>query len=285
MQGRRMRSEDLALIGEWLGAFPHWNRTRLSRELCLAWNWRNTAGRLKDMACRTLLLKLEARGQICLPPRRTASVNHLRNDRIAEIAHDSSALEGGLDRLRPLQLEALAEGTSSHALFNFLLQRYHYLGHRNGVGEKLKYLARDRSGRPLACLLFGSAAWKARPRDGWMGWDAEQRQRSLFLLTNNTRFLILPWVRVPHLASHLLGLVTARLSADWQNKYGHPIYLVETFVERARWKGVGYRAVGWLPVGTTSGRGRNDQRSTPPGPGKEIYLKPLLPDWRGRLGL
>ena len=172
MQGRRIGSEDLALIGAWLGAFPQGNRTQLSRELCLAWNWRNAAGRLKDMACRTLLLKLEARGQICLPPRRTASVNHLRNGPSAEIAHDRSAIDGSLDRLRPVQLEALVEGTSSPALFNFLLQRYHYLGHRNGVGEKLKYLARDRSGRPLACLLFGSAAWKVGPRDAWIGWDA-----------------------------------------------------------------------------------------------------------------
>jgi hypothetical protein len=285
IQGRRIRSEDLVLIGEWLGAFPQGNRTRLSRELCLAWNWRNAAGQLKDMACRTLLLKLEARGQICLPPRRTASVNHLRNGPIAEMAHDQSAVEGSLDRLRPLQLEPLAQDTSPHALFNFLLQRYHYLGHGNGVGEKLKYLARDRSGRPLACLLFGSAAWKACPRDAWIGWEAEQRQPSLSLLTNNTRFLILPWVRVPHLASHLLRLVTARLSADWQNKYGHPIYLVESFVERARFSAACYRAAGWLPVGTTSGRGRNDDRSRPQAPRKEIYLKPLLPDWRGRLGL
>jgi hypothetical protein len=285
IQGRRIRSEDLALIGEWLGAFPQGNRTRLSSELCLAWNWRNAAGQLKDMACRTLLLKLEARGQICLPPRRTASVNHLRNGPIAEMAHDQSAVEGSLDRLRPLQLEPLAQDTSPHALFNFLLQRYHYLGHGNGVGEKLKYLARDRSGRPLACLLFGSAAWKARPRDAWIGWEAEQRQRSLSLLTNNTRFLILPWVRVPHLASHLLRSVTARLSTDWQNKYGHPIYLVESFVERERFRAACYRAAGWLPVGTTSGRGRNDDRSRPQAPRKEIYLKPLLPDWRGRLGL
>ena len=155
----------------------------------------------------------------------------------------------------------------------------------NGVGEKLKYLAWDRSGRPLACLLFGSAAWKARPRDAWIGWDAEQRQPSLSLLTNNTRFLILPWVRVPHLASHLLRLVTARLCADWQNQYGHPIYLVESFVERERFRAACYRAAGWLPVGTTSGRGRNDDRSRPQAPRKEIYLKPLLPDWRRRLGL
>src|SRR5438876_783131 len=226
-----MRADELALIQQWLSAFPHWNRTRLSRELCAAWNWRNAAGRLKDMACRTLLLKLEARGQIRLPPRRTASVNGLRNQWIVEMAHDQSPLETPLEALRPLRVEPV-ESPSEMALFQFLLRRYHYLGHRNCVGENLKYLVRDRTHRPLACLLFGAVAWKLRARDAWIGWAPEARQRSLFLLANNTRLLILPWVRVPHLGSHLLGRVAARLSADWQDKYGHPIYLLETFVER-----------------------------------------------------
>lgn len=282
IQGRRIGPEDLALIGDWLIAHPSSNRTRLSLELCSAWNWRNAAGRLKDMACRTLLLKLEALGQIRLPPRRTASVNGLRNQRIAEVAHDQTPIECPLAGLQPLRVEPL-EGRAETALFHFLLQRYHYLGHRNGVGENLKYLVCDRADRPVACLLFGSAAWKTGARDAWIGWEPEQRQRSLFLLTNNTRFLILPWVRTPHLASHLLGRVTARLSADWQDKYGHPICLVETFVERERFGGVCYRAAGWLPVGLTTGRTRNDGQRTLQAPIKEVYLKPLLADWKGRL--
>lgn len=282
IQGRPMQSEDLALIGKWLATFPHWNRTRLSRELCSAWNWRNAAGRLKDMACRSLLLKLEARGQIRLPPRRNASVNGLRNQRIAEVAHDQCAIECPLKGLQPLCVAPL-KGHAETALFHCLLQRYHYLGHRNCVGENLKYLVRDHAERPVACLLFGSAAWKTGPRDAWIGWNPEQRQRSLFLLTNNTRFLILPWVRAPHLASHVLGRVTARLSADWQAKYGHPICLVETFVERERFRGVCYRAAGWLPVGLTTGRTRNDDCNRPGAPVKEVYLKPLRPDWKRRL--
>ena len=279
-----MSAEDLALIEKWLNAFPHWNRTRLSRELCSAWNWRNAAGRLKDMACRTLLLKIEARGQIRLPPRRTASVNGLRNQRIAEVPHDQSPLESPLEALRPLRVEPV-QRPAEIALFQFLLRRYHYLGHRNCVGENLKYLVRDRTHRPLACLLFGAAAWQLRARDAWIGWEPEARQRSLFLLANNTRFLILPWVRVPHLGSHLLGRVAARLSADWQDKYGHPICLVETFVERERFGGVCYRAAGWLPVGATTGRTRNDQRHQATASVKEVYLKPLLPDWKRRLAL
>ena len=283
IQGRRIGAEDLGLIRGWLLAHPSWNRTRLSRELCSVWNWRNPVGRLKDMACRTLLLKLEAKGHIRLPPRQTASVNALRNRRRAEVAHDQNPIHGRLEVLRPLQVEPLAANSSAVGLFKFLLARYHYLGHRNGVGENLQYLVRDRVGRPLACLLFGSAAWQTQPRDAWIGWEPEQRRRHLFLLTNNTRFLVFPWVRVPHLGSHLLHLVTARLSADWRSKYGHPIELVETFVERDRFQGTCYRAAGWFHAGATTGRSRNDRWCTLSVPIKEIYLKALSPDFRRRL--
>ena len=283
IQGRRVRREDVALIRGWLAAHPTSHRTRLSRELCLAWNWRNAAGQIKDMACRSLLLKREAQGQIQLPPRRIPSVNGRRNRDVTEIAHDQSLLQCGLKALQPARLEPLAEGSADAALFRFLLQRHHYLGHRNGVGENLKYLARDCHGRPLACLLLGSAAWKASARDHWIGWTPEQRQRHLFLLTNNTRFLILPWVRVPHLASHWLGRVAARLSADWQHKYGHPIHLLETFVEQGRFAGTCYRAAGWVQAGCTTGRTRNDDGTQPREPIKAVYLKALRTDARRRL--
>jgi hypothetical protein len=258
IQGRLIRPEDVALIRGWLEGHPDSNRTRLSRELCAAWNWRNGVGRLKDMACRNLLLKLEARGQIRLPPRRTASVNALRNRQVPQLGEEPCCLEGPLESLQPVRVQPVAEGSPEARLFQALLQRYHYLGQRNCVGENLKYLARDRQGRPLACLLFGSAAWKAAARDQWIGWSEAQRRRNLNLVTNNTRFLIPGWVRVPHLASHLLGLVAGRLSADWQQKYGHPIYLLESFAEAPRFAGTCYRAAGWLAVGLTTGRTRND---------------------------
>lgn len=283
IQGREIRPEDVARIRDWLQTHPDSNRTRLSRELCQAWSWRNGAGRLKDMAARSLLLKLERRGQIQLPPRRTGSVNALRNRQALWIEHDQQAIEEPLRQLQRLCLELVAEGSSRSQLFQFLLQRYHYLGLRNGVGENLKYLARDRHGRVLACLLFGSAAWKAAARDQWIGWSADQRVRRLSLVTNNTRFLILPWVRVPHLASHLLGRVAARLSADWQRKYGHPIYLLESFVEQPRFAGACYRAAGWVQVGLTSGRTRNDDGRAPRVARKALYLKPLRADARRRL--
>ena len=283
IQGRTVCPEDVALIRDWLRAHPDSNRTQLSRELCLAWNWRNGAGRLKDMAARSLLLKLEARGHIQLPPRRTASVNGLRNRDAGPIDHDQNPIEGSLQSLCPVRIQPVSQNSSEARLFQFLLQRYHYLGHRNGVGENLKYLARDREGRPLGCLLFGSAAWKADARDQWLGWSGQQRRPPLDRITNNTRFLILPWVRVRHLASHLLGQITARLSADWQQKYGHPIYLVESFVEQPRFAGACYGAAGWIPVGRTTGRTRNDDGLKPRAARKAIYLKVLRADARERL--
>jgi len=283
IQGRSIRPEDVALIRDWLQAHPDSNRTRLSRALCAAWNWRNGAGRLKDMACRSLLLKLEAQGQICLPPRRTASVNGLRNRPSLPIEHDPSSIEGPLSLVQPLRVEAVGAGRSEARLFQFLLQRYHYLGHRNCVGENLKYLAFSHDGRPLACLLFGSAAWTCAARDQWIGWTAQQRRRHLGRVANNTRFLILPWVRVPHLASHLLGRVTARLSADWQQKYGHPIDLVESFVQVPRFAGLCYSAAGWGQVGLTTGRTRNDDGLKPRAARKAIYLKTLRADALRRL--
>jgi hypothetical protein len=251
--------------------------------LCAAWNWRNDAGKLKDMAARSLLLKLEARGHIHLPPRRTASVNGLRNRHVPQIDHDQSSIACPLKFLQPVQVQPVAAGHCEARLFQLLLQRYHYLGHRNCVGENLRYLARDRDGRPLACLLFGSAAWKASARDRWIGWSDEQRRRNLGLVTNNTRLLVLPWVRVPHLASHLLGRVSARLSADWQQQYGHPIYLVESFVQKPRFAGLCYGAAGWVQVGLTTGRTRNHDGLQPRAARKAIVLKALRADALRRL--
>lgn len=283
IQGQVLGPEEMDLVRHLLATQPGWNRTRLSRELCERWNWRNEAGRLKDMACRSLLLKLERRGQLRLPARQRPSQNASRNRQRIEVAHDQSPITGDLKALRPLRIEVLGERHPDLALFGFLLQRYHYLGLRNGVGENLKYLAHDRHGRPVACLLFGSAAWKAQARDRFIGWDAASRQQRLTRLTNNTRFLVLPWVRVPHLASHLLSQVARRLCADWQAKYGHPIELLETFVERDRFRGTCYRAAGWQHVGATTGRSRNDVDNTLRVPVKDVYLLPLTDDFRRRL--
>ncbi|MFU8836592.1 MAG: Druantia anti-phage system protein DruA [Roseovarius sp.] len=283
IQGRHLGLEDLGLIRHWLATEPDWNRTRLSRELCERWGWRNGAGRLKDMACRTLLLKLERRGAIQLPVRQRPSPNASRNRRILDVPCERVPITGTLGELQPVRIENLGEGHSHGPLFRSLLQQHHYLGLRNSVGENIKYLAHDRRGRPLACLLFGAAAWKAHARDAWIGWTGAQRQHALCRLANNTRFLVLPWVRVPHLASHLLGCVARRLDADWRGKYGHGIELLETFVDRERFRGTCYRAAGWLHVGATTGRSRNDREQTLSVPVKDIYLRPLREHCRRRL--
>jgi hypothetical protein len=283
IQGRRLGPEDIGLVRHWLATEPAWNRTRLSQELCRRWAWRDGAGRLKDMACRTLLLKLERRGQIRLPARRRPSSNARRNRQPLDLPCDQTTIAGPLGDLQPIGVEPLGAGHPELALLRCLLQRHHYLGLRNSVGENLKYLVRDRHGRRLACLLFGSAAWKAKVRDAWIGWDADQRQRGLSRLTNNTRFLVLPWVRVPHLASHILGRVARRLNADWTAKYGHGIDLLETFVDRERFRGTCYRAAGWVHVGATTGRSRNDRDQTLSVPVKDVFLRPLGSDFRRRL--
>jgi hypothetical protein len=282
VQGRRVSEAEVALIGHWRQTFPSWNRTRLSRQLCEHWNWRNRAGRLKDMACRSLLLKLEKRGLISLPPRRTASVNGLRNRQLREEECQTAALECGLAQLQPLQVIPV-DNPQDSALFRFLLARYHYLVYGNTVGENVKYLVRAQDGRALAALLFAAAAWKCAARDAWIGWSAPQRRERLLLVANNSRFLVAPWVRVPSLSSHALGLATSRVGQDWQRKYGHGIELLETFVQGDRFEGACYKAAGWRHVGRTTGRTRNDDRRAPPGLPKEIFLKPLCAGWKARL--
>jgi len=245
IQGRCITPGEVAIIRGLLAQNPSWNRSGLSRDLCERWDWRNEKGRLKDMACRTLLLKLEELGEIRLPPRQRPAPNARRNRQITEVPHDCSAIEGDLSPLRPLRIEPLGEADDDMLLFKFLLHRYHYLGHRNCVGENLKYLVRDQAGHPLGCMLFGSAAWKAKSRDAFIGWDRQRRERNLRFLSNNTRFLILPWVRVPNLASHLLSQACRALPGHWREKCGHRIDLLETFVERERFRGTCYRAAGW----------------------------------------
>jgi len=284
IQGRCVTATDIGLIRGLLKDHPDWNRSRLSRELCERWDWRNGKGRLKDMAARTLLLKLERLGEIRLPVRHSPGRPNRRGFLMpVAMAHDTTAVDVDLSRLRPLRIERLDTGDARLPLFHYLLHRYHYLGHQRCVGENLKVMVSDRTGRLLACMLFGSAAWKASSRDTFIGWDRATRERNLSLLTNNTRFLILPWVRVRHLASHLLSRIGRELSGHWMDRCGHPIHLIETFVQRDRYRGTCYRAAGWKHVGATVGRSRNDRDQTLSVPVKEIFLYPLHSDFRGRL--
>lgn len=283
MQGRQVTAVDIELIHELLAAHPAWGRTPLSKELCRRWDWRNARGQLKDMACRTLLLKLERLGHIRLPARLRPSSNGLRNRRPPAPPPACEPIRGGLHDLLPLSVGVVVPGSDDARLFHGLLAHQHYLGQRNTVGENMRYLVRDRHARPVACVLFGSAAWKCAARDAFIGWDRPTRERNLQSLTNNTRFLIPSWVQVPHLASHVLGLIARRVRADWQAKYGHPVHALETFVDRSRFKGTCYRAANWLCVGQTQGRTRNDRAHRIHAAVKDVYLYPLVAEFRREL--
>jgi hypothetical protein len=282
IQGRRIGASELDQVRNLLASHPDWSRRRLSQELATLWNWRNGAGQLKDMAARTLMLKLEQRGWIGLPLRRVIPGNRMRHKRLPEpsLAAPQAPVSEPLNRLLPLVLSECShadKASGQRALFDALLYQHHYLSHRSSVGENLQYLVRDAQGRPLACLLFGAAAWQCASRDRYIGWESLARAQGLQLIANNTRFLLLPWVRVKSLASHVLGRIARRLSDDWQAKYGHPVYLLETFVQGDRFRGTAYQAANWVRVGQTKGRTRQDR---PDGTWhqaaiKDVYLYPL----------
>jgi hypothetical protein len=270
IQGRMLTAGDIVAVRELRVQNPSWSQYRLSRELAVRWDWRNGNGQLKDIACRSLLRKLAARGLIELPAPRVVSPNRFRHLPVKPVDHDTTPITEPLSSLQPLQLLDISLKAHS-ALFAWLLARYHYLSFKQPVGENMAYLAADRHGRPLACLLFGSVAWSCAVRDQHIGWNVKQRRERLHLLTNNHRFLILPWVQVLCLASHLLGMIARRLSQDWQAKYGHPILLLETFVDR-RFQGTCYRAANWLRLGQTTGRTRNDRHKCIEAPVKDVYV-------------
>jgi hypothetical protein len=284
VQGRSLDAEGVDRIRQLVAGHPEWSRRRLSEELCAEWDWRNGTGRLKDMATRSLLLKLESRGLVDLPVRRRPAMNRMRRQRIAAPEWDGTPMEGSLGQQGPLRVEEVSGNPAGRAQFASALKEFHYLGFCGTIGENLQYTLSDSEGRLRACLLFGSPAWKCAARDQYIGWTAPQRTQQLPLVTNNTRFLILPSVQVPHLASWFLGQTLRRLSRDWQQKYGHPIVLVETFVERQRFAGTCYRAANWIRVGETKGRSRQDRHHRQHVPIKDVYLYPLRGDFRRRLG-
>lgn len=282
MQGRLLTAADLDSIRALRRDHPQWSRRQLADQLVQLWQWRNAAGRLKDMAGRSLLLKLQARGLLELPAPRNRNGNRQRRAQPPSLLQSEllsaqpESIAGPLAALQPLVLERVAT-TPQRRRVAHLLRQHHYQGFSGAVGENVQYLARDAHGRELAVLVFGAAAWQVAARDQFIGWSAAQRRAGLQRITNQQRFLILPWVRVEHLASHLLALSVRRLSRDWQARYGHPVWLVETFVQADRFTGTAYQAAGWLRVGQTTGRTRQDRQHSLQTPIKSVWLKPLHP--------
>jgi hypothetical protein len=282
IQGRQLQGSDIEYICRLIREHPSWHRTRLSKELCALWDWRAANGQVKDIACRTLLRKLHQRGLIRLPNSQSHSGSR-RKKHLPKVVHSTDPVEGPLEQLLPLRLLDVRHDPWHANLYTSLLKEYHYLGYAGPVGQNMRYLILDVQDRPLACLLFGSAAWKCAARDRYIGWDRTTCQRNVNLLTNNHRFLILPWVKIKCLASLVLAKSLKQLQGDWEAYYQQPVYLVETFVDRTRFRATCYKASNWQYVGSTQGRSRQDRCHCMKVPVKDVYLYPLHRGFREKL--
>jgi len=281
-RGRNVTESDIAVINKITAAHPEGSRRFISQEVCRAWEWRQANGTLKDMVCRSLLLLLQSEGFIKLPPPKCKLPNPLANRRKpVKIEVDTTPTQCPINELVPIHLTQVRR-TRLEKLFNSLISEHHYLGYTQPVGEHLKYIAFSND-RPIACLAWSSAPWYIGARDRFIGWSPEIRQKNLYLIINNTRFLVLPWVEVPHLASHLLALNRRRLTEDWGLVYNHPVYFLETFVDTERFQGTCYKADNWIYVGKTTGRGKLSKSTKPTLSKKAVYVYPLTKDFRDRL--
>jgi hypothetical protein len=280
---RLITDEDLVFIRKLIAEHPGSSRWALSKKLCEAWNWVQANGALRDMVCRGMMLMLHRQGLIELPSARPMHSAMGRRRRPLPSSVDDTPLRVSLAELGPLELRQVRR-TPEEALFNSLLAQHHYLGYSQPVGEHLKYLVYAQ-GRPVACLAWSSAPRHLGSRDRFIGWDKQARLKNIRLVAYNTRFLVLPWVTVPHLASHILGRMARTLSADWQRIYAHPIYFVETFIDPQRFRGTCYRAANWTVLGQTTGRGKDAPTYQPNRSIKHVLGLPLVKDFRQRLSL
>lgn len=281
-RGKIATTEDVAFINKLISENPDDSRWRLSKKLCEAWNWVQPNGALRDMVARGFMLELHRAGYIKLPPKKRHTNNPLKNRKKPEsVEIDTSSLNTALKKIRPLEFHQVRR-TPSEKLFNSLMNEHHYLKYCQPVGEHLKYIVYADK-RPVSCLAWSSAPRHIGVRDRFIGWNVKDRKENLSLMAYNTRFLILPWVRVPHLASHILGQMARILSNDWEHVYHHPIYYLETFVDKERFKGTCYKAANWLYLGDTTGRGKNDQTKKANRSIKAVLGYPLTKDFRKHL--
>ena len=282
-RGKVATTEDVDFINKLIKDNPHDSRHALSIKLCKAWNWVQPNGALRDMVCRGFMLELHRAGYIQLPAQRCTPTNPLVNRKTPEtIRIDKTPLSTSLKQVLPLEF-CQVRRKGKEKIFNSLIDRYHYLGYCQPVGEHLKYMVfSDR--RPVACLAFSSAPRHIGVRDRFIGWDADTRQKNLSLMAYNTRFLIMPWVDIKFLASHILSRMARILPKDWHRLYRHPVYYLETFVDTEKgFKGTCYKAANWIYLGKTTGRGKNDHTGKPNRSLKAVYGYPLVKDFRGKL--
>jgi len=282
-RGRVVGEQEISFIKELISAHPDASRRALSKKLCEAWNWVQPNGQLRDMVCRGLMLELHRSGRICLPEKRFTPNNPLGvyRSKPAWVEVDRSLLEGSLKTLGTVEIVPV-RGTERENLYNSLIEHHHYLGYSHPVGEQLKYVV-FAGERPVACFAFSSAPRHIGCRDRFIGWDQDQRKSNINLIGYNTRFLILPWIQVKYLASHLLARMAKRIGQDWQDTYGHRIYFLTTFIDTERFSGSCYRAANWIYLGETTGRGKDDETKKVNRSIKAVYGYPLLKDFRVRL--
>lgn len=274
-RGQTIDSGQIAFLREFIASHPDSSRWKLSRQWCEVLGWKQANGALRDVVCRGLLWQLARAGEITLPAVRRQIPGQRRNERLRPqpVLIDTTPLAMPLSALGPVEIQ-LVRRTADEPLFQSLMEQHHYLAYEQPVGEHLKYLVWA-AARPLACLAWSSPPRHLDARDRYIGWSQEARRRNLRLLAYNTRYLILPWVAVPQLASHILGRIAARISADWQAVYAHPIYLLETFVDPERFRGTCYRAANWKVVGETTGRGKDDLTHRQNRSIKQVLVQPL----------
>jgi hypothetical protein len=274
-RGQTIDRDQIAFLREFIREHPHSSRWKLSRQLCEALGWKQANGALRDVVCRGLMLMLARAGEIELPPvrRRILGQRRTARPRPEAVLIDTTPLKMPLGALGAIEIQ-LVRRTADEPLFESLREEFHYLRYEQPVGEHLKYLVWAQ-GRPVACLAWSSAPRHLASRDRFIGWSGAARRRNIRYLAYNTRFLILPWVAVPHLASHILGRMARQISQDWERIYGHPIFLLETFIDPERFRGTCYRAANWVLLGRTTGRGKDDQTHRPNRSIKEVYALPL----------
>lgn len=284
-RGRTVTRSDISDIRTLIAANRGASRRKLSKLLCELWDWRQDNGQLRDMVCRGLMLELHRAGYIMLPAKRCSPPNNAvaHGDRRPEVPVDQTPVRSSLRGLGPLSIEQVRR-TAAEPLFDSLLEEHHYLAYTRPVGEHLKHLVTTRTGRPVACLAWSSPPRHLGLRDRFIGWSPAVRRSNIHLIAYNTRFLILPWVEVPHLASHLLGRAARRIAADWTELYAHPVYYLETFIDPARFRGTCYRAANWIVLGRTSGRGNNAPTQERRVPIKEVLGYPLVRNFRQLMG-
>lgn len=282
-RGKTYSQKDIFFIRQLVADNPNDSRWALSRKLCIAWNWIQRNGALRDQVCRSFMLELDRASYIKLPPQKSKPFNYLANRRKPpKINIDQKLIETNLTDVKLYLSVCEVHRGNQEKVCNSLIEQFHYLGYCQPVGEQLKYIVYFKD-RPISCMTWSSAPRHIGCRDQFIGWNKSEREKNLHYIIYNSRFLILPWVKIKFLASHILSLIVKQISIDWNNRYHHPVYYLETFIDKERFSGTCYKASNWIYVGDTTGRGKNDQTNKVNRSIKSVYGYPLTENFREKL--